>query len=207
MSKLMGKKLLEDETGFTLIELMVVVAIIGVLSAIAVPNFKKYQAKAKQSEAKIQLAAVYTTEVGSMADYDSYATCLVDLGYEQPARGYYLLGFNAVVVGNVAARTTCTSSEKVAPGIPLKAGGTAPVSISNTGSKVDSDGQTFTAEAAGNIESTNIDHWTITEAKTITQLQNKRLSIHFSPEIKGLKNKPDKCENGIEILIVMSSLG
>ena len=76
----MSKKLLRDESGFTLIELMVVVAIIGVLSAIAVPNFKKYQAKAKQSEAKIQLAAMYTTEVGSMADYDSYATCIIVLG-------------------------------------------------------------------------------------------------------------------------------
>lgn len=170
MSKLMGKKLLEDETGFTLIELMVVVAIIGVLSAIAVPNFKKYQAKAKQSEAKIQLAAVYTTEVGSMADYDSYATCLIDLGYDQPARGYYLLGFSAEVVANVAARTTCASREKVAPTIPLKAGGTAPGSIATAESVVASDGQTFTAEAAGNIESTNIDQWTITEAKTITQL-------------------------------------
>ena len=50
------------EAGFTLVELMIVVAIIGVLSAVAVPNFKKYQAKAKTSEAKIQLAAAYTAE-------------------------------------------------------------------------------------------------------------------------------------------------
>ncbi len=170
MSKLKGKKLLEDETGFTLIELMVVVAIIGVLSAIAVPNFKKYQAKAKQSEAKIQLAAVYTTEVGSMADYDSYATCLIDLGYDQPARGYYLLGFNGSETTNVAARTTCTSSKYFPPTLHLKAGGEAPTAIETDGSSLPEDGQTFTAEAAGNIESTNIDHWTITEAKTITQL-------------------------------------
>ena len=171
MITLKGKKLLEDETGFTLIELMVVVAIIGVLSAIAVPNFKKYQAKAKQSEAKIQLAAVYTTEVGSMADYDSYATCLIDLGYDQPARGYYLLGFNGSEIANVAARTTCESSKYFPPTtIHLKAGGEAPTAIETAGSTLPADGQTFTAEAAGNIESTNIDHWTITEEKTITQL-------------------------------------
>jgi len=91
----MEKRLLKDETGFTLIELMVVVAIIGVLSAIAVPNFKKYQAKAKQSEAKIQLAAVYASEVGAMADYDAFATCLLGIGYEWPQRGYYIIGFDA----------------------------------------------------------------------------------------------------------------
>jgi type IV pilus assembly protein PilA len=48
------------QEGFTLVELMVVVAIIGVLSAVAVPNFKKYQAKSKSSEAKLQLSAAYT---------------------------------------------------------------------------------------------------------------------------------------------------
>jgi type IV pilus assembly protein PilA len=41
---------------------MIVVAIIGILSAVAIPNFKKYQAKSRSSEAKIQLAAAYTAE-------------------------------------------------------------------------------------------------------------------------------------------------
>lgn len=91
----MKKALLKSERGFTLVELMVVVAIIGILSAIAVPNFKKYQAKSKQSEAKIQLAAIYSAEVGTSADYDTYGTCLPEMGYEQSPRGYYLVGFNA----------------------------------------------------------------------------------------------------------------
>ena len=44
--------------GFTLIELMIVVAIIGILAAIAIPNFIKFQAKSKQSEAKTNLKAI-----------------------------------------------------------------------------------------------------------------------------------------------------
>ena len=48
--------------GFTLIELMIVVAIIGILAAIAIPNFLKFQARAKQSEPKGNLKAISTSE-------------------------------------------------------------------------------------------------------------------------------------------------
>ena len=44
-----------NDTGMSLVELMIVVAIIGILSSVAIPNFKKYQAKSKTSEAKLQL--------------------------------------------------------------------------------------------------------------------------------------------------------
>ena len=47
-----------SEAGFTLVELMIVVGIIGLLAAIAVPNFISYQARSRRSEAYVNLAAV-----------------------------------------------------------------------------------------------------------------------------------------------------
>ena len=55
------KKLISNK-GFSMIELMVVVAIIGVLAAIGIPQYSKFQAKARQSEAKLALAALFTAE-------------------------------------------------------------------------------------------------------------------------------------------------
>lgn len=86
----------KKQDGFTLVELMVVVAIIGLLSAVAVPNFKKYQARAKVTEARLQLAALYTAESAFYSDFSMYANCLRYMGYDpDPERHnrYYAIGF------------------------------------------------------------------------------------------------------------------
>lgn len=58
--------------GFTLIELMIVVAIIGILAAIAIPNFVKFQCRSKQSEAKNNLKALFAAQESYRAEFDTY---------------------------------------------------------------------------------------------------------------------------------------
>ncbi len=60
--------------GFTLIELMIVVAIIGILAAIAIPNFVRFQARSKQSEAKTNLKALFTAQKAYYGEKDAYLT-------------------------------------------------------------------------------------------------------------------------------------
>jgi type IV pilus assembly protein PilA len=58
--------------GFTLIELMIVVAIIGILAAIAIPNFLQFQLRSKTGEAKTTIAAIRTAEEGYFAEFNNY---------------------------------------------------------------------------------------------------------------------------------------
>ena len=68
------KKLHVRKGGFTLIELMIVVAIIGILAAIAIPNFLRFQLKAKSSEGKTNLAAIRTAEQSYYSEFGSYVS-------------------------------------------------------------------------------------------------------------------------------------
>jgi type IV pilus assembly protein PilA len=73
MNKFLGK----SKKGFTLIELMIVVAIIGILAAIAIPNFVRFQLKAKSTEGKVNLAGIRTAEEAYFSEFGSYVAAAV----------------------------------------------------------------------------------------------------------------------------------
>jgi len=72
--------------GFTLIELMIVVAIIGLLAALAIPNFIRFQARSKQSEVKANLKSLFTAEKSFYQERDTYACNIKSIGFS-PERG------------------------------------------------------------------------------------------------------------------------
>ena len=62
----------KNESGFSLVELMVVVGIIGILASLALPKLQVFMAKSKQSEAKVILPTVYSLEQSYFADNNAF---------------------------------------------------------------------------------------------------------------------------------------
>jgi len=109
----MKMRTVRSQKGFSLIELMIVVAIIGILATIAIPNFNRFQAKARQSEAKTNLAAIYAAEKAFYAEWTTYFGNFADIGFQPSGRLTYSTGFAA------------TGAQPPAPFQPVAGGGGA----------------------------------------------------------------------------------
>ena len=107
-------KALRNEQGFTLIELMVVVLIIGILVAVAVPVFVSASANAKERTCEANLRTMDGAIQTYQADQNVVATGLTDLVPTyikeipaEPTGGTY--SFNVAVSGTSAAYVSCSA--------------------------------------------------------------------------------------------------
>ncbi len=92
-----AKELRSTRRGFTLIEIMMVIAIIGVLAAIAIPNFLRFQFRARIAEAPLMLGMIRTGQIQYFATHDCYMDINPNPGAIPPAGG--VLPFNTAQSG------------------------------------------------------------------------------------------------------------
>ncbi len=101
---------MRNEKGFTLIELMIVIAIIGILAAVAIPSYQNYTKRAKASEAKIMLDAIRTTQETYFAENNLYTTNLTSLGNPTANASYYAYSSAGTSVFTATATPSATGT-------------------------------------------------------------------------------------------------
>lgn len=123
------------QRGFTLIELMIVVTIIGLLAAVAIPGYGQYVRRAQRSEGMAALSALAAAQEKYYLSNNTYTTNFADLKMSDTTEhGYYTL--------NITTADAAAFTATAAPG-------------ASSPQRDDTDCQVFTLNSAGSRTSTN----------------------------------------------------
>ena len=149
-----------SQGGFTLIELMITVAILGILASVAIPTFLQYQARARQSEAKTSLGAIYMGQHAYWIENMRYG-CMGEIRYIIAGRTRYTYrSGQAGAAGGPNANVTAPGDTQDT--INANVGTIEPEGAILAASSLSS----FTATAAGNVDGDpTIDRWSVNELR------------------------------------------
>ena len=96
--------------GITLIELMVVVVIVGILAAIAYPNYQEFTARAKRNEARAALLRLATNQERFYLNNNTFTTDMTQIGFSSSPftteTGYYVVNVTSATPSNFSATAT-----------------------------------------------------------------------------------------------------
>lgn len=100
--------------GFTLIELMIVVAVVGILAAIAYPSYTEYVRKARRSDGKSAALDISQVMEKYFTENTSYSGLTLTTGQQASPEGHYTIAFDADPAGVACAATATTSPSAAA---------------------------------------------------------------------------------------------
>jgi len=170
------------QDGFTLVELMVAVSIVGIGAAIAIPNYQKYTARSRQTEAKIQLSSVFVAEKAYSTEAGAYTACVSKIGVKTYGPStYYEIGFtSAASTASLCGTNGTTPCNSTIAGACVTGTDTviAANAYENSGLGLPGNANfpgvgvgvaAFSAGAAGNISGSaaGFDQWTINHLKVL----------------------------------------